>query len=374
MKAIPVNLPDLGEAERAALLECFDAGWLSSEGPQVAEFERAFASAHGRLHGIAVSSGTASLDIAVRALGLGPGNEVLLPSLTIISCAQAVVDSGAKPVPVDCSREDWNATLGHFEERLTASTKAIMLVHLYGLCADLEPIIEWSTRHGLVVIEDASQAQGLVYKNRRCGTFGQVSVFSLYANKLVTTGEGGMILCDSPHIAEACRSLRNLCFDHERRFWHRDLGWNYRMSALQAALGTPQVGRLDDLAARKRHMGARYRRAFERFDCLSLAPVEKPYVRNGYWVFGLVVESRASFTRDDMIQTLADEQIGSRTFFYGLHEQPALLDKKLIDPVSLPTTALLSRQGLYLPSGLGLSEADQDRVIAAVTRFVDSRS
>jgi perosamine synthetase len=374
VNAIPVSRPDLGSAERAALLKCFDAGWLSSDGPQVPEFEQAFASAHGRAHGIAVSSGTAALDIAIRALGLGPGDEVLVPSLTIISCAMAIVDSGAKPVPVDCSPEDWNAALAHFEARMTSQTRAIILVHLYGLCADLDPILEWAARRGLVVIEDASQAQGLVYRNRRCGTFGEVSAFSLYANKLVTTGEGGMILCDSPRIAEACRSLRNLCFDRGKRFWHRDLGWNYRMSAVQAAIGTPQVGRLDDLAARMRRIGERYRQAFARLGGFALAPLETPYVRNGYWVFGLVVEPDAPFTRDDLIQALAAERIGSRTFFYGLHEQPALLERKLVDRVSLPTTERLSRQGLYLPGGLGLSDADQDRVVGAVTRFVDARS
>lgn len=256
MKAIPVNMPDLADADRLAVIACLESGWLSSEGPQVPEFERAFARAFGRDAGVAVSSGTAALDIAVRALGLGAGDEVLVPSLTIISCAQAIVDSGATPVPVDCDPVDWNAHLRHFEERLTERTRAVLVVHLYGLCADLDPILTWARAHRLAIIEDASQAQGLQYKGRLCGSFGDVSVFSLYANKVITTGEGGMILCDAHGLAEQCRRLPNLCFEPARRFWHRELGWNYRMTAMQAALGTPQVARLADLARRKRAIGS----------------------------------------------------------------------------------------------------------------------
>jgi perosamine synthetase len=372
--SIPVNKPDLSEADRRAVLECLESGWLSSEGPQVGAFEREFARAVGREFGVAVSSGTAGLDVAVRALGLGPGDEVLVPSLTIISCAQAIVDSGAKPVPVDCDPTDWNAHLAHFEARQTARTRAVLLVHLYGLCADLDPIVSWATDRGLRIIEDASQAQGLRYKDRPCGSFGDVSVFSLYANKVITTGEGGMILTDSAAISGRCRSLRNLCFEPDRRFWHRELGWNYRMTALQAALGIPQVRRLAELARRKRAMGEAYHRAFAALKPIQLAPPDTAYATNAYWVFPVVVNEGAAFTRDDLMAALGREGIATRTFFYGLHEQPVLLERQLVDPVSLPVTESLARRGLYLPSGLGLSAHDQNRVIDAVTTFVESRS
>jgi perosamine synthetase len=374
LKPIPVNTPDICQADRAAVLECLDAGWLSSEGPQVLAFEQGFAAAHGRALGVAVSSGTAALDVAVRALGIAPGDEVLVPSLTIISCARAIVESGATPVPVDCDPTDWNARLDQFEQRLTAKTRAIMLVHLYGLCADLDPIVSWAGARDLLIIEDASQALGLRYKGRLCGTFGDVGTFSLYANKLITTGEGGMILCDSVAVADRCKSLRNLCFDSSKRFWHRDLGWNYRMTALQAALGIPQVQRMADIAMRKRALGDTYRRAFEDLECFEVAPSETPYVSNGYWVFALVVRPDAPFAREELMTALAREGIGTRTFFYGLHEQPVLLERGLVDPVSLPVTESLSKRGFYLPSGLGLSREDQQRVIDAVTAFVEARS
>lgn len=371
-RPVPVNTPDITAADRLAVLQCLDSGWISSEGPQVAAFEAAFAKAFDRRLGIAVSSGTAGLDIAVRALGLGPGDEVLVPSMTIISCASAIVASGAKPVPVDCDPLDWNAYLHHFEQRRTQRTRAVMLVHLYGLCADLDPILAWARRSGLAVIEDASQAQGLEYRQRRCGSFGDISVFSLYANKVITTGEGGMILCDAEALAERCRSLRNLSFDPAKRFWHEELGWNYRMTALQASLGIPQLGRLAQLVARKRAQGKAYHDAFQGMAHVQLAPPATPHCENVYWVFGLVLAPGAPFSRAELMAALEREEIGTRTFFYGLHQQPALR-RGHVDPVSLPVTESLAERGLYLPSGLGLAAADQQRVIEAVGAFVGSR-
>jgi perosamine synthetase len=373
VRPIPVNTPRLSSADRQAVLEALDSGWISSEGPQVAEFEALFATAFQRKLGTAVSSGTAGLDIAVRALGLGPGDEVLVPSMTIISCASAIVASGATPVPVECDPRDWNAHLGHFQARYTERTRAVMLVHLYGLCADLDPILSWCREKGLAVIEDASQAQGLLYRDRPCGAFGDVSVLSLYANKVITTGEGGMILCDDPALAGKCRRLRNLYFDPARRFWHEELGWNYRMTALQAALGIPQVRRLAELVRRKRALGKAYHDAFQGLRHLHVAPPTTPYCANVYWVFGLVVADDAPFSREDLIEALAKDGIGTRTFFYGLNQQPALL-RGHVEPLSLPVTESLARRGLYLPSGLGLADEDQRRVIQAVKGFVESRS
>jgi perosamine synthetase len=371
LNPIPVNTPDITEADSKAVLDCLAAGWVSSEGPQISEFEQMFADVFGREYGIAVSSGTAGLDIAVRALGLGPGDEVLVPSMTIISCAQAIVNAGAKPVPIDCDAVDWNSQLSHFEGRVTSRTRAIMLVHLYGLCADLDPILAWARQNHLLVIEDASQAQGLSYKNRPCGSFGDISVFSLYANKLITTGEGGMIVCDDESLARQCKSLRNLCFDPERRFWHEELGWNYRMTAMQAALGVTQLKRIAELVRRKRAMGRIYREAFAGMEHLEVAPLQTSYAENVYWVFALVLKPGAPVTRAQFMTALAEEGIGTRTFFYGLHQQPALLTNHHIDPVSLPVTELLAQSGFYLPSGLGLMEEDQRRVIHVVKTFLE---
>jgi perosamine synthetase len=374
LRPIPVNTPDITAADTTAVLECLEAGWISSEGPQVGEFEELFAATVSRQHGIAVSSGTAGLIVAVRALGLGPGDEVLVPSLTIISCALAVVESGAKLVPVDCDPDDWNAHLRHFEERLTARTKAVMLVHLYGLCADLDPILEWARERGLAVIEDASQAHGLEYNGKPCGSFGDISVFSLYGNKTITTGEGGMVVCDSDVYARRSRSLRNLCFDPARRFWHEELGWNYRLTAMQAALGIPQLRRLTELVRRKRDVGRKYHGAFAGSPELRLAPLATSYAENVYWVFALTVSDEAGFSRDQLTAALTAEGIGTRTFFHGLHQQPALLARNIVDPVVLPVTELLSSRGFYLPSGLGLRDAEQNRVIASVDTFLRHRS
>jgi perosamine synthetase len=372
LKPVPVNTPLIEASDREALLECVEAGWISSEGPQVSGFEALMAEVFGREHAIAVSSGTAALDVAVRALDLRPGDEVLVPSMTIISCAQSIVNSGAKPVPVECDATDWNAHLTHFEARLTPRTRAIMLVHLYGLCADLDPLLTWAREKNLRVVEDASQVHGVHYRGKPCGSFGDVSILSLYANKTITTGEGGMILCDSREIDRRCRSLRNLCFDPARRFWHAELGWNYRMTAMQAALGIPQVRRLADLVERKRRIGRAYESAFRGFDQVGMAPVAMPYVENGYWVFALVVSPTAGFTRDEFMAGLAKDGIGTRTFFYGLHQQPVLVGKGLVDAVSLPVTESLAARGLYLPSGLGLTAADQERVVERVSSFLKS--
>jgi perosamine synthetase len=373
LRPIPVNTPDISAADRQAVVDCLDSGWISSEGPQIAEFEAVFAEAFERRLGIAVSSGTAGLDIAVRALGLGAGDEVLVPSMTIISCASAIVASGATPVPVDCDAQDWNAHLHHFEQRRTDRTRAIMLVHLYGLCADLEPILSWAREAGLAVIEDASQAQGLEYDGLPCGTFGDISVFSLYANKVITTGEGGMILCNDDALAERCRRLRNLFFDPAKRFWHEELGWNYRMTALQAALGIPQVRRLAELVRRKRALGKAYREALREMAHLRLAPAAMPYCENVYWVFALVVAPDAPFSRMELMAALALDGIGTRTFFYGLHQQPALT-RSIVPQVALPVTESLAERGFYLPSGLGLADEDQQRVIRAVKAFVEARA
>jgi perosamine synthetase len=374
VKPVPVNTPEITGDDRRAVLECLESGWISSEGPQVQEFETLFARTCERSWGVAVSSGTGALDVAVRALRLGPGDEVLVPSMTIISCASAIVSSGATPVPVDCDETDWNAHLRHFEERWTARTRAVLLVHLYGLRGDAGATVRWARERGLRVIEDASQAQGMEHEGRRCGSFGDLSVFSLYANKVVTTGEGGMILGDAPDLGERCGRLRNLCFDERRRFWHEELGWNYRLTALQAALGTSQLRRLPELAHKKQRIGRTYEAALRDLPFVRLAPVATENGENGYWVFGLVVAEDAPFTREELSAALARDGVGTRTFFYGLHEQPALLEAGHVRPVRLPVTEALSRRGLYLPSGLGLAREDQERVIDAVRSFILQRA
>src|SRR5690606_7579872 len=257
-RTIPVNEPLLDGNEKRYLVECIESGWISSEGPFVSRFEEEFAARMQRRHGIAVCNGTAAIDAAVDALGLGPGDEVILPAFTIISCIGQIVRAGAIPVLVDSDPATWNMDVSAIEERITSRTRAIMVVHTYGLPVDMAPVLELCARHGLALIEDAAEAHGQTYDGRPCGSFGTISTFSFYPNKHVTTGEGGMVLVDDDRLAETCRSLRNLCFEPGRRFVHERLGWNLRMTNLQAAVGLAQLERLDEFVARKRAMGRRY--------------------------------------------------------------------------------------------------------------------
>lgn len=283
---IPVNEPLLDGNERRYLNECIDTGWISSEGPFVKRFEEAFATRVGRRHGIAVCNGSVALDAAVAALGLGAGDEVILPAFTIISCAAAIVRAGAVPVLVDSDPIAWNMDVTQIEARITPRTKAIMVVHIYGLPVDMDPVLALAEKHGLAIIEDAAEMHGQTYKGRPCGSFGEISTFSFYPNKHITTGEGGMIVTDDDVLAERCRGLRNLCFLPGKRFVHEELGWNFRMTNLQAALGVAQLERLDEFVARKRRMGALYSSLLADLDTVEKPPPQTDYAENIYWVYG----------------------------------------------------------------------------------------
>ena len=270
---IPVNEPLLDGNEKIYLNECIETGWISSDGAFVERFEQAMAQYVGRKHAIAVANGSAALDVAAAALGLGPDDEVIIPTHTIISCASAIVRTGAKLRLVDSRTDTWNMDVAKIEEAITSRTRAIMPVHTFGLPVDMTPVLDLARKHGLTVIEDAAQAIGQTYEGRQCGSFGEISCFSFYANKHIATGEGGMILCDDDALAARARSLRNLCFKPERRFVHEELGWNYRMSNLQAAVGLAQFEKLDAHIARKRELGRRYESLLRGVRGIELAPV-----------------------------------------------------------------------------------------------------
>lgn len=358
-RTIPVNVPSLDGREREYLLQCIETGWISSDGPFVSEFEESFARKVGRRFGIAVANGTAALEVSVQALRLGPGDEVILPTFTIISCAGAVMRAGAVPVVVDCDPVTWNMEVGQIESVITPRTKAIMAVHIYGLPVDMDPLLEVARKHGLVVIEDAAQAHGLSYKGRSCGSFGALSTFSFYPNKLITTGEGGMILTDDEHLAERCRSIRNLCFQPQARFVHEELGFNYRMTNIQAALGLAQMERMDYFILKKRAFGAAYNRWLD-----GLSGFERPatatfYADNIYWVYGLVLADQATVPSARKAADLLGERgVGTRPFFWPMHEQPVFKRMGLFDGVTLPVSERLARRGFYVPMGLGMELED----------------
>ena len=295
MEPIPVNEPCLDGTERQYLIECIETGWISSEGPFVKRFEEEFAMKVGRQYGIAVSSGSAALDVAVAALQIGVGDEVILPSFTIISCASAIVRGGAVPVVVDCCPHTWNMDVSQIESKITSNTKAILVVHIYGLPVDMDPVIALAKKHSLHIIEDAAEAHGQTYKGLPCGSFGTLSIFSFYSNKHITTGEGGMIVTNDESLAEHSRSLRNLCFQPHQRFVHEEWGWNYRMSNLQAALGVAQMERLEEFVQRKRHIGERYSKLLSEVGSLELPVKKTDYAENIYWVFGVVLKDDVPF-------------------------------------------------------------------------------
>lgn len=353
---IPVNQPLLDGNEEKYLVECIRTGWISSEGPFVARFEEQFAARVGRKHGVAVSNGSVALDTAVVALGLGPGDEVILPTSTIISCAAAIVRAGAKPVLVDCDSRTWNMDVGEVEARITARTKAIMAVHIFGLPVDMDPLLALVRKHGLKLIEDAAEVIGQTYRGRPCGSFGEVSTFSFYPNKHVTTGEGGMLVADDPALAARCRSLRNLCFKPEQRFVHDELGWNFRLTNLQAALGVAQLERLDKSVATKRRIGARYTELLQGTRGVQLPVPSTPYADNIYWVYGLVLKDEVPFDGREAMARLAKRGIGTRPFFWPMHEQPVFRRMGLFEGQRFPVAERLARRGFYLPSGLALTD------------------
>ncbi len=367
---IPVNEPLLNGNEKKYLSECIDSGWISSEGPFVAEFESRFAARVGRKYGVAVSNGSVALDAAVAALRLGPGDEVIMPTFTIISCAAAIVRTGATPVLVDCDPHTWNMDVEQVRSRIGPRTRAIMVVHLYGLPVDMDPLLDLASTHGLAIIEDAAEMHGQTYKGRPCGSFGDISTFSFYPNKHVTTGEGGMIVTDDAQLAERCRSLRNLCFVPNRRFVHEELGWNFRMTNLQAALGLAQLERLDEFLKRKRAMGARYLELLGDLSTIETAPERTDHASSVFWVFGLVLSDQVGFDAPEAMSRLAQLNVGTRPFFWPMHEQPVFKRMGLFGKDRHPVAERVARRGFYLPSGLALTAAQIESSAAALRKIL----
>lgn len=354
---IPVNIPLLSGNEEKYLLECIHTGWISSEGPFIKKFEEEFAAYVGRKEGIAVANGSGALDIALQSLKLKPGDEVIMPTFTIISPAQSIVRTGATPILVDSDPVTWNMDVTQIEVRITAKTKAILVVHIYGLPVDMDPVLELCKKYNLYLIEDAAEMHGQTYKGKMCGSFGDISTFSFYPNKHITTGEGGMIMVDDSELADRCRKLRNLAFEPTgRRFIHNELGWNYRMTNMQAALGLAQLEKIGEHIIKKRELGNAYRKDLKGLKGFQL-PLEKTnYSENIYWVFGLVADSPELC--ESTVEKLNANGIGTRPFFWCMHEQPVFNKMGLFVGDKYPVAEKLARNGFYLPSGLGMSETD----------------
>ncbi len=358
---IPVNTPLLAGNEAKYLENCIQTGWISSEGPYVSEFETKMAERVNRKYGIAVANGSGALDIAIQALDIGPGDEVILPTFTIISPVFSVLRAGATPILVDSEPDTWNMNVAEIASKITKRTKAIIVVHIYGLPVDMDPIIDLCKKHSIYLVEDAAELIGQNYKDAPCGSFGEISTFSFYPNKQITTGEGGMVVCNDDQLAERCRKLRNLAFEEKgRRFVHYEMGWNYRMTNLQAALGLAQLEQLDMHVQRKREIGESYLEKLDALVNFQLPMATASFASNIYWVFGLVARNQK--LAENAVELLSKQKIGTRPFFWCMHEQPVFLNMGLFAGESYPVAENLARCGFYIPSGLGLSNEEIDLV------------
>jgi perosamine synthetase len=361
---IPIASVRLDGNERKYVLECLESTWISSQGPFVTRFEEAFATAVGCRHGIACSSGTAALHLILAALGLRPGDEVLVPTATMIAVANTVAHTGATPVFVDAHLATWNMDLEALEAAITPRTRAIVAVHTYGHALDMERVTAIAARHGLLVVEDAAEAHGATRGGAPVGSLGAAAAFSFYGNKIVTTGDGGMVTTNDARLADAVRSLRDHAFSKGRHFWHTRLAFNYRMSGLQAAIGLAQVERFDELVAIRRANAARYDTGLAEIPGIVLPPREDEGCRDVAWMYGVLVTPGFGLSRDELRRVLALRGIETRTFFVPLHLQPVFYRREAAR--RLPVAETIGRQGLLLPSGATLTPADIDEVVRAV--------
>ncbi|MEX2230710.1 MAG: DegT/DnrJ/EryC1/StrS family aminotransferase [Cyclobacteriaceae bacterium] len=364
-----VNEPLLDGNEKKYLSECIDSGWISSEGPFVKEFEERIAEYFNRRYAIAVCNGTVAIDIAVDALDLQPGDEVIMPSFTIISCISGILRRGCVPVFVDQEASTWNMDVSQVEGKITPKTKAIMVVHIYGLPVDMEPVLAISKKFKLKIIEDSAEMHGQTYSGKKCGSFGDISTLSFYPNKHITTGEGGMVLTDDTALADRCRSLRNLCFLPERRFVHYELGYNARMTNMQAAIGLAQLERIDEFIGKKRWIGSLYQELLNDLPMVTLPLNKTKHAENIYWVFGIILKKEFRHDASYVMKQLGMLGVGSRPFFWGMHEQPVLKKYNFYKEEKLPVCENMARRGFYLPSGLALSEK-QIRYVAEKLREI----
>ena len=367
---VPVNEPNLSGNEKKYLQKCIKDGFISSSGPFVEKFEKKFAKRLKRKFAISVSNGTAALQLAFESLNIKKNDEVILPSFTIISCILPVIRCGATPILIDSDPFTWNMDVMKIEDVITSKTKVIIAPHIYGLPIDMDPLLKIANKHKLKVIEDAAEVLGLKYKNKACGSFGDVSTFSFYANKHITTGEGGMIVTNSKEIAEKCRSLRNICFNNERRFLHYELGWNYRFTNIQAAIGLAQLEKLNKFIVKKRDIGKIYNKKIPKNNIFETPLDKKNYAKNIYWVYGLLVKKKSPISMNSLMKKLKESGIETRNFFWPLHQQPVLKKMGLFKNVRLPVSEYLAKNGLYLPTGLGMTSLQQKYVINKIKKII----
>ena len=365
----PVSIPHISKKDINFVNKTLIKGWISSNGPEVIKFEKNFSKYVDRKYSVAVSNGTAALEIAVKALGIKKNDEVLIPNFTIISNALAVLRQYAKPVPIDCNLNDWNIIISDIEKKITNKTKAIIVTHIYSFPNDMDKILKICKRRKIFIIEDAAEVLGLNYKNKRCGSFGDISTFSFYANKQVTTGEGGMISVNSLQLYKKCCSLRNLCFGRSNRFDHDDLGWNYRMTNIQAALGLSQLKNIKYIVNKKMNIGRCYFQKLKNNKNLQILPPSNLFAKNIYWVVGIVIKKK-KIIASKLAKKLAKYGIQTRPFFWPMHEQTIFKKMNMFRNKKFPNSSYISRYGIYLPSYIKLKKKDIDYISSVISKIL----
>lgn len=364
---ISVCEPVIAGRELEYVTDAIKTGWISSSGGYVEKFERRFAEYLGVRDAVSTTNGTTALHLALVAAGVGPGDEVIIPAFTMFATAAAVCYTGAKPVLVDADPTTWNLDPAEVQRKLSARTKVVLPVHVYGHACDMDGLKQATAAHAPLVIEDAAEAIGSEYKGRRCGGLGDMACFSFFANKLITTGEGGMVVTSNPELAERLRYFKNLCFPRTgpRRYLHEDIGFNYRMPNLLAAFGLGQLECVDTYLANRRRNAQAYN-ALLKGERGITTPPEADYTLNSYWMYGILIEDDFGVSRDEVASALAAAKIETRTFFISMHRQPALAKYDCDVSGDYPVTDALARKGLYLPSGSGLTQAQIERVASTL--------
>jgi len=368
-KFIPVSIPYISNQDIRVVNKVLKKGWISSDGPEVKLLESEFSKKIGRKYSTAVSNGTAALEIAIKALNIKKNDEVIIPNFTIISNGLAVVKQKAKPVLVDCDLGTWNMKIEDIEKKINKKTKAIMITHIYSYANDMDKILKICKKHKIFLIEDAAEVIGLKYKNKMCGSFGDISTFSFYANKQLTTGEGGMISTNNPHLYNRCKSLRNLCFGKKQRFNHEEVGWNYRITNMQAALGISQLKRLNSVVKRKMQIGKYYFKRLSTNKNIYLTPPKISHSKNIYWVVGVVIRNKKVLA-SNIIKKLNSYGVGARPFFWPMHEQKIFKKMKIFSKKKYPNSSYLGRYGFYIPSYLKITNSEMNYVISKINKLL----
>ncbi|OGG40272.1 glutamine--scyllo-inositol aminotransferase [Candidatus Jorgensenbacteria bacterium RIFCSPLOWO2_01_FULL_45_25b] len=371
IKHIPVSEPNIGEREKELVMDAIKKGDISgTHGEYIKKFEEGFSNYVGCGYGIATSNGTTALHLALVSLGIGKGDEVLVSTFTNMASCFAILYCGATPVPIDIEEDTWNINPALLEEKITANTKAILIVHIYGHPVDMDPILEVARKHNLKVIEDAAEAHGAEYKGKKVGSLGDVACWSFYANKILTTGEGGMLTTNNPELAEKARSLRSFSYGKEHRFMHEDIGFNYRLTNLQAALGCAQLEQIEEIIAKKRQIAQWYKDALKDVQELQL-PVEKPYAKNVYWMFHIVLQGKWEEKRDEVIRRLKNEGVETREAFIPYNMQKIMIEKGMTKSETCPIANKIGKSGFYLPSGINLSCEDVEYVATSLKKSLE---